>query len=306
MNVMISRSLRRAAVFAFLFALAALLPSQIVAAKPPAAPPASLGTPTLTTGNETQTTIDVTFIAGTGGAPAGFTIQWALQSDYIAAGNKWPLASCGASFSGNANGGAFSLPNAGDSITVTVPTFVNDVGVPGFSVDPGCSTPLVCGTAYVFRAFSHTVPQGLNRSDFSAVVTDSTLPFSTGCTLTQGYWKTHGPVPVGKNLNTWLLTSLTLGNVVYTDLEALSILNYAPIGNGLVTLAHQLIAAKLSIANGADPTPIAATIAAADALIGNLVVPPVGNGFIDPNVSGPLTDALDTWLNTNECNSTDS
>ena len=302
MNVTLSRSLRQAAVFAFLFALAALLPSQIVTA----APPAKLGTPTLTTGNPTQTTIDVTFTAGTGGAPAGFTLQWALESDYIANGNKWPPISCEASFSGNANGGGAFVLAAGGQITLTVPTFPGlTPGVGGFSTDdPNCLTPLVCGTTYVFRAFSHNDPAlgGLNRSDFSAVVTGSTLPCSTGCTLTQGYWKNHGPIPVGHNSNTWPLTSITLGTVVYTDVEALMILNYAPVGNGLVTLAHQLIAAKLSVANGAVPTPaVAAAIAAADALIGGLVVPPIGGGFLDPSVTGTLTGTLDDWLNANDC-----
>jgi len=300
MKTKINGSLPRAAILACLFALVGLFVSM-----PAVSAPTKLGTPTLTTGNPTQTTIDVTFTAGTGGAPAGFTLQWALESDYIAAGNKWPLISCEASFSGNANGGgAFSLQNAGDHITLTVPTFPGlTPGVGGFSTDdPNCLTPLVCGTTYVFRAFSHTVPQGLNRSDFSAVVTGSTLPCSTGCTLTQGYWKTHGPTPVGHNTNTWPLTSITLGTVVYTDVEALMILNYAPVGNGLVTLAHQLIAAKLSIANGAVPTPaVAAAIIAADALIGSLVVPPIGSGFIDPSVTGTLIDTLNDWLNANDC-----
>jgi hypothetical protein len=65
-----------------------------------------------------------------------------------------------------------------------------------------------------------------------------------------------------------------------------------------------LIAVRLSEANGADATSIAAAISAADALIGGLIVPPVGSGFLDPNVTGTVTDELDAWLNANECNST--
>jgi hypothetical protein len=301
MNLRISRSLRRAAFCACFSLLAALLISPACVAKPPA-PSGSLGTPTLVPGSATQTTIDITFIAGAGGAPAGFTLQWTTEAAFIAAGNKWPDISCDASFSGNASGGAFSLANAGDSITLTVPTFAAQQGVPGFSEQSGCNTPLVCGTTYVFRAFSHNVPQGLNKSDFSAVVFATTLPCSSGCTLTQGYWKTHGPEPVGHNTNAWLLTSVQLGTVVYTDVEALAILNYSVVGNGLISLAHQLIAAKLSIANGAVPPPdIAADIAAADALIGSLVVPPIGTDSLDPSVTGDLTDALDAWLNANDC-----
>ena len=76
------------------------------------------------------------------------------------------------------------------------------------------------------------------------------------------------------------MTSLDLGSVTYTDLQLLSIFNTPAQGNGLLTLAHQLIAAKLNIANGADSTDIAQAISDADALIGSLVVPPVGGGFL--------------------------
>ncbi|MBI4641609.1 MAG: hypothetical protein HY731_12995 [Candidatus Tectomicrobia bacterium] len=38
-------------------------------------------------------------------------------------------------------------------------------------------------------------------------------------------------------------------------------------GNASVILAYQLIAAKLNIANGSDPTPVTATITAADNLL---------------------------------------
>jgi len=72
--------------------------------------------------------------------------------------------------------------------------------------------------------------------------------------------------------------------VTYNQQELLSILNQPVHGNGLISLAFQEIAAKLNIANGADASCIAQTLAAADALIGNLVVPPVGNGFLRPTV----------------------
>lgn len=49
-------------------------------------------------------------------------------------------------------------------------------------------------------------------------------------------------------------------------------------------MAPEEIAAKLNIANGADGSCIAQTIGEVDALIGDLVVPPVGNGFLRPNV----------------------
>jgi len=57
-------------------------------------------------------------------------------------------------------------------------------------------------------------------------------------------------------------------------------------------LAHQLIAAKLNIAAGADGSAVSGAIAAADALIGDLVVPPVGTDTLQPADTGALTTTL--------------
>jgi hypothetical protein len=84
---------------------------------------------------------------------------------------------------------------------------------------------------------------------------------------TQGFWKNHSDV--------WPLQSLTLGAVSYSESQLLQILNHPAQGNGLVILAHQLIAAKLNIANGADPTLVQQTVIDADSMIGGLIVPPV-------------------------------
>src|SRR5205814_9240181 len=128
---------------------------------------------------------------------------------------------------------------------------------------------------YSFRAFAHA-NSTYNRSAFSATTTCSTEPCVSdgGCNYTHGFWATHGPIPVGNNQNLWPVTSLTLGNVTYTNFQLLSIFNTPAQGNGLLTLTHQLIAAKLNIANGADSTDIAQAISDADALIGSLIVPP--------------------------------
>lgn len=114
-----------------------------------------------------------------------------------------------------------------------------------------------------------------------------------GCTFTWGYWKTHDGS--GPQANAWPVASLSLGSVSYNKAELQSILGAPVAGNGLISLAHQLIAAKLNIANGADPTAIAATITAADALIGSKVVPPVGSGYLKPNAVSALVTALDNF-----------
>jgi len=109
------------------------------------------------------------------------------------------------------------------------------------------------------------------------------LFLSTGATAncTQGYWKNHP--------DQWCAGSLTLGNVAYTKDELLDIFHLEVAGNGLVSLAHQLIAAKLNVACGVNPT---GCIGDADAMIGDLVVPPVGADHLDTAVTSPLVECL--------------
>jgi len=168
---------------------------------------------------------------------------------------------------------------------------------------------LNCGTPYIFRAFAHNIPGGLKASDKSGTTQCTTFDCGgQGCTYTQRYWKTHGPAgcATGNNTNQWFdkitdpanpvqITGLTLGTVSYTDLQLCSILNTPAGGNGLISPAHQLIAAKLNIANGADATAIQSSINAADALIGNLVIPPVGSGFLAQSATSTLVTALTNY-----------
>lgn len=113
-------------------------------------------------------------------------------------------------------------------------------------------------------------------------------PSNLGCTYGQGYWKTHGPKSCrkGNNMNTWPVDSLTLGTVTYDAAQLCAILNRSPGGkggtNGLVSLAHQLIAVKLNLANGANGSSISNLISQADQAIGSLVIPPVGTGYLPP------------------------
>jgi hypothetical protein len=128
-----------------------------------------------------------------------------------------------------------------------------------------------------------TITQTGQSDDATVTVTCNVVGACTG-QLTQGYWKNHP--------DDWPVTSLTLGTVTYTKTELLSILDTEPAGNGLIQLAHQLIAAKLNVANGATST---SAIGDADALIGDLVIPPVGSGYLDPSATSPLIDALSDY-----------
>ena len=80
------------------------------------------------------------------------------------------------------------------------------------------------------------------------------------CPLTQGFWKTHP--------DAWPVTSLTLGSQTYSQTELLTILGTSSGGDASPILAKQLIAAKLNIAHASNPTPVSATIADADSLLG--------------------------------------
>lgn len=279
-----------------LVAFVAVVASSVLVSVPVSAGKLSkMSKPTLTCGTASKVSIQITFTAGTTGAPAGFSLQWMTLADYVANGSVWPSSDdsplCHASFSGNANASRYNL-GPGESVTVEVGDFLFDNGT-----SASCVEPLVCGTAYVFRAFAHA-NSSFNRSDFSATLQCSTLPcqdLQTNCTYTQGYWKTHGPIPTGNNTNVWPVTSLTLGTVVYTDLQLQAIFDTPAQGNGLITLAHQLIAAKLNIANGADGSSVAAAIAAADTLIGGLVVPPVGAGSLPPSTTSSLVTTLGSY-----------
>jgi uncharacterized repeat protein (TIGR01451 family) len=114
-------------------------------------------------------------------------------------------------------------------------------------------------------------------------------PPGDGCTLTQGFWKNHYPEAWPTSV---LANGMMLGTVSYTAAQLVDIFDQPVQGNGLVSLAHQLIAAKLNIASGADGSEIQSDIGAADAMIGGLVVPPIGSGDLEPSDTSALNDSL--------------
>jgi cysteine-rich repeat protein len=109
---------------------------------------------------------------------------------------------------------------------------------------------------------------------------------SEDCTLTQGYWKNHPKA--------WPVSQLTLGSTTYTKAQALTIFGEPVEGNGLISLAHQLMASKLNVAAGATNT-ISEAIAQADAKIGALVVPTIGAGTLPTISTSSLVQALDDY-----------
>lgn len=252
---------------------------------------AALDQPSISTGSSGHAKQTLFVTAGPSGAPNGFTVRWMDASTYYGNGGQFQaepsLGEDRAAFTGeptlNTFGGQYTTfkiePN--QTIRVEIGDLADETGVSGSRGE------LATGQSYYFAVFAND-ENGNPGSELSAVVNDQTTA-TTNCTYTVGYWKNHEEA--------WPVTSLTLGTVVYTKAELLSILNEDVNGNGLVSLAHQLIAAKLNIAQGADPSAASACIAAADALIGNLVVPPVGSGYLDPSTTSATTQCLDDYNN---------
>ena len=228
--------------------------------------------------------------AGASGAPQGIAIEW-MEGLWYNFGGGWSnttyLVWCdfdGTPTLNTFGGDAYQLA-PGATVDVEVGDLFDETGyVANFNGE------LVPGTEYVFRA--KTIGDGgTAESAWTGALFVTTEAENTEeCTFTQGYWKTHP--------NAWPTESLTLGTVVYTKAELLDIFNTPAEGNGLIFLAHQLIAAKLNVLADAIPTvDVQDAIDAADALIGGLVVPPVGAGYLDPATASPLTEYLDQFNN---------
>lgn len=120
------------------------------------------------------------------------------------------------------------------------------------------------------------------------------------CVLTLGFWKNHPAALRQRTPN----DGINLGSRRYTENQLLAILRTEPKGNGLIQLARQLITAKL---NGGEFDPNIDDVAdAADALIGNRVIPPIGSGFLHPSRTSRLIDLLTAFnegrAGTRKCN----
>ena len=98
----------------------------------------------------------------------------------------------------------------------------------------------------------------------TAIGLDSPAILSQLCVHSQGYWKTH--------VAEWPVESLVLGSPskpahTYSKAALLAILNNNVKNDASLTLAYQLIAAKLNVANGSDPASVQSTLARADDLL---------------------------------------
>jgi hypothetical protein len=79
------------------------------------------------------------------------------------------------------------------------------------------------------------------------------------CPHGKGFWKRH--------TRDWPVDGLMLGNDMYGKRRLFFLLIWPVHGDASMKLGQQLIAAKLNLAAGSDPAPIAQTVADADALL---------------------------------------
>ena len=127
--------------------------------------------------------------------------------------------------------------------------------------------------------FAYVNEDGSNprQGDFILEIScEDVPPPSDGCTHTIGFWKTHAGLKKQDDEVTQYLP-LTLGDdggdksISVTDnTTAVKILNmktYGSNSNGITKLYAQLLAAKLSIADGADSSPVSDVIADADSFL---------------------------------------
>ena len=250
----------------------------------------ALDTPALKLDEKGFFRIDLDVTAGASGAPNGFVIQWMTKADYNAYG--WPADeynpianSC--DFTGiptlntDPRSSSFDLGSNG-AIKVQMGDLFDETGI--YSGDYLSQLP---PGDYAFRVWA----EGNGAQGSGSVASLTFFASTSNPECTQGFWKNHPEA--------WPPSCLpmTLGTVSYTKQNLLDIYNQPANGNGLISLAHQLITTKLNICNGSNPTNIAATVAAADALIGGLVVPPVGGGFLAPGTTSGLTNTLDDYNN---------
>lgn len=131
----------------------------------------------------------------------------------------------------------------------------NAIGMP-----PGNNGNAFFDGSFIFASADQL--SGIPLLDFSLGLEGTVVPETASCPLGQGFWKTHP--------GAWPVTSLTLGGKTYTRSELLTILRTPIRGDASLILAHQLIAARLNLANGSSPTPVSTTIADADRLLGSL------------------------------------
>lgn len=126
---------------------------------------------------------------------------------------------------------------------------------------------LQCGTNTINNVASLVSDDGITRT--SSATVNVNVACVLGCTLTQGYWKTHA---AGRKFDAaWNLVGGPSTTFYSSGKTWIQVFNTAPAGNPYYQLAHQYMAAKLNVLNGATPTAAVSTaLASAETLFTGL------------------------------------
>ena len=114
-------------------------------------------------------------------------------------------------------------------------------------------TGLTNGQQYCYQVSAVTAAGEGPRSNEACAVP------AVFCPRSVGFWK---------NAGTWPVSRFTLGVQEYGEDELRALLQVPPEGDASMILSHQLIAAKLNVANGSDPIPVELEILQADSMLG--------------------------------------
>ncbi|MGQ0719948.1 MAG: hypothetical protein ACT4PE_00100 [Candidatus Eiseniibacteriota bacterium] len=243
-------------------------------------------TPSLAVSNVGQAKVALAVAVGPSGAPAGFRIQWITGAEFVANGWSSPQE---ADFTGSATlnlwGGTTFTPEGNAVVTVEIGDLFDETGLTATALDE-----LSPETAYVFRALVNG--DATNEASGWSQEIAATTQTLVNCVRTQGYWKNHPEAWSGP---------ITIAGISYTQAELLAIFGTPAQGNGLISLAHQVIATKINLLAGASSGPIAATLAAAEALISSSCglnpIPTIGTCSIHPSTTSSYTEGLDNYNN---------
>jgi hypothetical protein len=148
-----------------------------------------------------------------------------------------------------------------------------------------------------------TLTTGSGNTQTGSSTVTVTVP-QTGCTLTQGYWKTHsksGPAPYDDAWKNLPGTPVSLEeNTLFfkSGRTWIAVFRTPPAGNAFFNLAHQYMAAKLNVLNGAaTTTAVASAITDAETLFNSLANGSVTLTNTQTRTARSLASTLDQYNN---------
>lgn len=167
-------------------------------------------------------------------------------------------------------------------------TFEYTAEIGPFTAD-GCGQPFPVANVVSFS-------DGSDAVSATATVDVTVACPQIGCTLTQGYWKTHSSYGPARFDDTWALLPQGADTAFFgSGLSWYSAFWTAPRGNAYWILAHQFAAATLNGLNGADTSVVAAELTAAEALLSSTT--PSTFPASDAATARQLAGALDAYNN---------